>query len=85
MIQDIITEPVFFKDIPRIVHRIDRPVIVKFFRRKHQHSAVPEFVIFDDCQSRESLSQSDAVSYDTAVELFQFLDGSHDAVLLEFV
>ena len=43
------------------------------------------FVIFNDCQRRKSLSQTDAVSKNTAIVLFQFIDDRKDGIFLKII
>lgn len=61
MVKDIVTEPVGGNRIVDIIVFIGVPVICQLFWAKDKNGFVSVLVVFDDCERRESFTETDAV------------------------
>ena len=85
VIQHIVVEAISDEDIALVVLGINRPVFPKLLWCKHQHPIIPQFIVFDNRQSREGLAQTNAVGNNAAAVLFDFVNSAHDPIPLELV
>ena len=85
MIQHIIPQSVPGNRIIDIIALESVPVVCQFFRAKDQYTLVAFFIIFYDRQRRKSLAQTNAVSKNTSIVLFQFIDDRKDGIFLEII
>ncbi|MPN34578.1 hypothetical protein SDC9_182072 [bioreactor metagenome] len=85
MVQYIIVETIVKKNISFVVLGVNCPVISQFFGTKHQDTVVSQLIIFYDSKRLIGLSQTNAISDNTASIFFYLLNGTHDTIFLEFV
>ena len=85
MEKHVIAKTVFFQRIVLIVALIRIPVIIQLLRAEHQHRLVPVLVVFNDGQSCECLTKTYAISENTSVVCFQFVNDGKGSIFLEVI
>ena len=85
MIKYIITEPIFGYRLVYVVAFVCVPVGGEFFRAEYKTRLVAVFIVFYHGEGSKGLAETDAVSQNTAVELFKLADDSENSVALEIV
>ena len=81
----VVVEPVRREDVRRQIGVVVRPVLGELLRGEHQDRLVAQFVILDDRERGEGLSEANAVREDAAVVGLEFVDDAGGCVLLEVV
>ena len=76
MVQNVVIEAIYGKQIALVVNRVDRPIIAQLFGTQHQHTVVSQLIVFNNGQPLEGFTQTYAVRNDTAVIFFELVDGS---------
>jgi len=61
VVENIVIEAIYGKQIAFVVNSIDRPIIAKLFGTQHQNTVISEFIIFYDGQGFEGFTQAYAV------------------------
>ena len=83
VVQNVVVEAVDGQDVAAVVALVQRPVVAQPLRTEHQDTIVAQFVVLDDRERLESLTETDTVGDDAAAEPVQFVDRTDHAVALE--
>ena len=85
VVEDIVVETVFGKDICFEVGVVIEPVFRKLLGAENQYRFIAEFIVFDDSQCRKCFSQPHTIRQNTAVVRLQFVDDTCGGIFLKIV
>ena len=85
VIQNVIVESVGSQWVSPVVGFVESPVVSQSLGHEHEHTIVSQFVVFDDRQCFECLSQANTVRDDATAEAVEFVDRSDNSVSLELI
>ena len=85
VIEDVVTETVLHQRIVAVLVAVDVPVLGELLRTQDEDGLVPAFVVLDHRQSRERLTETDAVRQDAPAVGLQFIDDGQCGIFLEWV
>src|SRR5690606_28230356 len=85
MVQDVVVQPIWRQDVTTVIGFIERPVVAEALWAKNQYAVVAQFVVLDDGQCLEGLTQPYTVRNDAPAEAGQLVDSTYHAVALKLV
>ena len=82
MEKNVVTQTVCGNGVVYIIIFIGVPVVGQLLGAENQNVLVPILVILNNRQSREGLTETDTISQDAAIELFQLIDDCQGCIFL---